>query len=442
MNILANLKQLIEVEDKVLLAVSGGIDSMVMLDLFAKQFPKYKIGIAHCNFSLRGEDSLKDMLLVEKIAKQYGIELHKIIFDTNKEMELRGKNLQETARELRYEWFDKICKEYGFEKIATAHNKNDNIETFFVNCVRGTGIRGLTAIPVVNGKIIRPVIELTRDEIVKYAQQNNIEFRDDKSNATTKYLRNALRHNIIPQLIEKNDNFIEVMSDNIERIKQSVAFLDYSIKKIENEVMEVRNSTTYIDMNKLSQQSQNQYVLYEILHKMGFSKVITESIYNCFKKQISGKTFNSKSHTAYLNRSTIEVVEQVTKSFCIDVLKDSAEWIINKNTFTQNVVPYTSDINLKSDKYTAFLDYDKLEQTLQIRNWKHGDSFYPFGMKQSKQLSDFFIDNKISISKKNSYPIVCSGDDIIWVAGLRIDNRYAVNQNTKRVLISKLLLSE
>lgn len=431
---MTEIDKLVSENDKILLAVSGGIDSMVMMDFFRKQFPKDRLAVAHCNFSLRGDDSIKDMELVEQMAFKNELHFHKIIFDTETEMHLRRKGLQETARELRYEWFEQLTKEYCYAKIATAHNTNDNIETFFVNCVRGTGIRGLAGIPVVNNKIIRPFINITRDDIVKYASRNRLSYREDKSNASTKYLRNSIRHRIIPEMIERNEHFISMMNDNIFRVKESVEFIDFMIDAFASKYVVTDENIDKIDISKINPKYVS-YILYEIMRKYGFAKVVTNSILINISAS-SGNTFQSKTHIAYINRGFIEIkkndldIYEGAFSFSKDANAVELESGILHFKLVDNI-----DIDLKCEPNIAMLDYDKLGAKLTVRQWHYGDYFYPFGMSNKKALSDFFIDKKISVSQKKQIPVLCNDSDIVWILGLRSDNRYRVTNETVKVLI-------
>ena len=435
------IKTMFTPNDKILLAVSGGIDSMVMLDIFHNLYPTEQLAIAHCNFSLRGKDSIKDMEEVIERAAHYNIKLHHIIFDTNKEIIERGITLQETARELRYEWFGQLSEEFGYTKIATAHNKNDNVETFFVNCVRGTGIRGLTGIPISNGLVVRPVLSLTRSDIEQYANRNNVCFRNDKSNSTTKYLRNYIRHEIIPVLKEKSPNFVSVMNSNIEKVRQSVEFINYFVNELSDKYLIKNKDCISLEISKINNYPMGEYLLFEILSKFGFTRSASDSILKSYTNNLSGREFYSKTNKAYLNRGVLEIFTQndIDIENNIIIPKEDGDYNIGTKTLSLRIVEYTPDIDLKTPKNIAIFDYEKLDDEITIRKWQNGDWFIPFGMSNRKQLSDLFIDSKVSISQKKQIPLMCSGDDIVWVVGLRFDNRYKVSEQTTKILICEYI---
>ena len=440
-NCVEALKSMFSKNDKILLAVSGGIDSMVMLDIFSKIYPIEQLAIAHCNFSLRAEDSIKDMNLVEKRAKEYNIKLNNIIFDTYKEIEQRGVTLQETARELRYEWFEQLSEESGYTKIATAHNKNDNVETFFVNCVRGTGIRGLTGIPIKNGIIVRPVISLTRSDIVAYAARNKVAYRDDKSNSTTKYLRNSIRHEVIPILEQRNSNFVAIMDSNIDKIRQSVDFINYFVNDFSSKYLIRELDVISLNMKHIATYPIAEYLLFEVLSEFGFSKMISDSMLNSYHNKLSGREFHSKTNKAYLNRGVLEIFEQ--KETClienISIPKQEGRYMVGEMTLILKVEDYNDRVNLKTASNVAIFDYDSVGTEMVVRGWQNGDWFVPFGMNNKKQLSDLFIDSKVSIYQKKQIPIICSEENIIWVVGLRTDNRYRVSEKTAKILICEYI---
>ncbi len=426
-----NKPKIFNSSDKILLAVSGGVDSMTMLDFFAKNMSKDNFAVAHCNFSLRGEDSISDMHIVEDICQKQGITLHKIVFDTYSEIKKRAKTLQEVARELRYDWFEELAQKYSYTKIATAHNANDNIETVFVNCVRGTGVRGYTGIPLVNGKIIRPLLSYTREEILDYAKANGVVWREDKSNATVKYLRNSIRHELMPVLSSRNDNFLEVMQNNIQKVSESVCFLDFCISKYSEKYVSQSN----IDLVGLMNEEFSNYILFEIMQKWDFSRSVTDSICISYKNGETGKYFISRTNKALLDRGTLIISTHCDTTFDIDFSKNQKyiDFGIGKIFF--EISPYNLDTELKTPKHKAIFDYDKLAENLKIRTWHTGDEFQPFGMLGKKLLSDLFIDLKLSRNEKNSTPILCNNSDIIWVVGHRTDKRYSVDKNTKNLLV-------
>lgn len=421
--------------DKILLAVSGGVDSMVMFHLFTTM--DYEYGVAHCNFSLRGDESDADTSLVERVASERGVTLHKIKFDTLKEIEKSGESLQMVARRLRYDWFEELCVDYGYTKIAIAHNSGDTIETFFINLVRGTGVRGLTGIPPIRERIIRPIMNISRDEIESYAKRNGVEWRNDSSNSGTKYLRNKLRHITIPQMNEIEPDFSNIMISNISKVSDAVSFIDCVVDEIRGKSFSQYRGRTTISLSILTKYNPFDFVLYELLSPFGFKHNVVTEIITSYNSSEESKKFESICNSAFLTRGLLIISpkEMVEYSGDIEIIESFNNIFSENNYKLEFELLDIREVNSFKESESAFFDADKISLPLSVRSWHEGDAFVPFGMTGRKKLSDYFVDNKINVLDKNKERLLInSNGDILWLIGKRSDNRYRVTKNSKRVL--------
>ncbi|MBO7313619.1 MAG: tRNA lysidine(34) synthetase TilS [Alistipes sp.] len=421
-------------DDKILLTVSGGVDSMVMMALTAAA--GYKFGVAHCNFQLRGKESDEDELLVEREAKRLGVEFYNKRFDTTGEMERTGESMEMAARRLRYQWFRELCDEHGYTAIAIAHHSNDSIETFFINMLRGTGLRGLTGITTQVGRLVRPMMFATRKDIHDYAVAHRIPFREDSSNRSTKYLRNKVRIGLVPMLKEINPQFTTIMRRNIARLSQAQDFINAAIDILKGESLEHNGDIDILRVGKIRPTLPRNYVIYEILNsEYGFKGDVVDALCHALDAGATGRRFYSREWVAVVDRGDV-VVAQITD-------EDSCETIVEKGvarSYIGGSVLYYESCNidfidtLDQGDNVALLDADKLKFPLRVRRWQEGDWFVPFGMSGRKKLSDYLIDKKVSMAEKSRQFVLLSGDDIVWVVGRRLDDRYAITRKTENVL--------
>ncbi len=422
--------------NKIILAVSGGIDSMVMTDLFSAL--DNELIVAHCNFRLRGHESDEDEEFVKDICVNNDLTFISKKFDTLSYAEENKISVQMAARDLRYNWFDELRLENAFDYVATAHNLDDQVETFFINLCRGTGIRGLTGISSKNGYLIRPLSHFTREEIEIYASQNEIKWREDSSNISEKYIRNRIRHKVLPLMKEINPSFSKTMEGNINNLSrvQSI-YINYIDDK--KELILRRTGNYYsISIQSLLKEEFSQSVLYEILADLNFSPSSIKDIWESLWAS-PGKKFYSGTHRLIKDREDliIEVYKEPDdKKYYIDQDQKEVSHPIklsleSAEAGTLSIPPYPD---------VACLDAEKLSFPLIIRKWHPGDYFQPLGMQNSKKLSDFFVDNKFSIPQKENTWLLCSGQDIAWVIGYRIDNRFRITNNSHKVL--KICLME
>lgn len=427
--------ELFSKKDKVLLAVSGGIDSVVMCHLFADA--KIGFGIAHCNFNLRGQESDDDEAFVKQLAKKYDAAFHTMRFDTGAFAKEKDISIQMAARELRYTWFEEIRKNNKYHCIAVAHHKGDVTETMLINFIRGTGIQGLHGILPKQNKIVRPLLFTNRDELAAYAKQHKLQHREDSSNASDKYLRNNIRLNIIPELKKINPSIENTMNETAHRLGQTESVLKKLIEDCKKEVMKKDKGATSISIKKLQEYTPVEFYLYELVKDFKFNGDTVKNIVAALKGG-SGKMFYSATHSLLIDRENLIIHGLIKKgSHAYSFTKDADE-IKTPLPIRLKRSERSKTFKAPASKNIACFDLDKISNTLSIRKWKDGDSFIPIGMKGKKKLSDFFIDNKFSLHDKENTWLMLSGNEIIWVIGHRVDDRYKITDATKQLLICEL----
>jgi len=413
-------------KSKVLIAISGGIDSTVLT--FLTHGLKMDCTLAHCNFKLRASESDLDEIFVKKLGVFLNIPTITTSFDTQKYASENGISTQMAARDLRYNWFKKLLKEKEIDYVLTAHHKEDVLETFLINFTRGTGLDGLLGIPEINGAIIRPLLNFTREDISKYAKKNKIEWREDKSNQSTKYLRNKIRHTVIPILKELNPNLLKTFEKTQKNLHESHLLIDEYIGTLKKEILsQDKDGNTKISINKIKSLKHPKAHLYELLKPYGFKswKDITSLI-----KAQTGKQLFSKSHRLIKNREEFLLSKINDGSKDINIIPIDIKSIDSPIQLTFKEV----DLNEVFNSYSAYIDKNLLNNTLVLRKWEKGDYFYPIGMKGKKKLSKFFKDEKLSLLEKENTWLLCSGNEIVWVIGKRLDNRYKITKKTKSIL--------
>ncbi len=418
--------------DRILLAVSGGIDSVVMTHLFREA--DFSCAIAHCNFQLRGVDSESDENFVRSLGASLEMAVFVKRFDVEEETSEKGISVQMAARDLRYAWFEEMLTEQSFDLLATAHNMNDSVESFFLNLSRGTGIRGLQGIPASNGKIIRPLLFASRKDIIAYCNQNQLEFRVDGSNQETKYRRNKIRHDIIPIMEQINPSFIETMSLNMNRLNEIQGIFKQFVETTRKELFEETPGCITIDVKKLAALYPRGTWFYELFFPFGFTRSQCEGIEKIIDAK-PGKRSISTSHQLFKDRDQLILLKSTHKSF---------ERYYLDRPENLSLLPFSMDVEvlerqelekIPTDRMIAAIDFDEIQFPLTIRHWTHGDYFYPLGMNQIKKLSDFFVDTKVPVPEKERAWILASGKKIVWIMGHRIDHRFRITNKTTRVLL-------
>jgi len=432
-------ESLFENDDKILLTVSGGPDSVVLCELFYRA--KYNFGIAHCNFHLRGKESDEDEIFVRDLSKKYKVQFYVKHFNTKKYAKDNHISIEMAARDLRYNWFFELLKKEKYKYIATGHHLDDQIETFFINIIRGTGIAGLHGIISKQNNIIRPLLFAYRNDIEAFLKKNNIPFRTDSTNNSVKFMRNKFRNLILPQLYQINKNYKKTIINDIKRLKDAEFIYKTKINEVKKNILIKEGKNILIPIEKLKELNPLRTYLFEFLSSYNFNFSTVEDIISRLD-DISGKQFFSSSHRLIKDREYLIISELDKKSEA-----NAIEFFINENDLFINTpvslkfkkLIYNKDFIISKDKFIACFDKDKLKFPLQIRKWKKGDYFYPFGMNKKKKLSDFFIDEKFSLLEKEKIWLLCSDNDIVWIIGKRIDNRFRIRNNTKNIFQAVLV---
>ncbi len=421
-------KDLLTSSDRVLIAVSGGLDSMVLLHLFHKL--DLNIAVAHCNFQLRGDESDRDEEFVRDHCDKINTPFFCKRFETNNYATESKISIQMAARELRYAWFQETMENQGFSKLATAHHFNDSIETMLINWVRGAGMDSLTGIRATRANIIRPLLFALRDEIVTYAAANQITWREDISNQTDDYQRNFIRHQVIPQLKRINPSLEHTIRESVHKIEDEAAFNKKSVDDWKEKFMVRQGEVIMIGKIGFVHPAHGASLLWNCVKSFGFSYEHCKEALEIKDKQ-PGKQFLSGSHKLVVDRDHFVLTPEESHW---------SEVSIQANQHSATLGSWKLDIALPRDsKFSdttneAVLDADKLVFPLRWRKWKPGDYFFPLGMEHRKKISDFLIDNKISVGEKDSVTVLEAAGEIVWVVGHRIDNRFKLTDNTKRTI--------
>lgn len=421
-------------DDKILLTVSGGVDSMVMLSLFAAS--GYNIGVAHCNFGLRGAESDEDEVVVAREAAKYGVVCYNKRFDTTGEMERTGESMEMAARRLRYAWFYELCDTYGYNVIAVAHHADDSIETFFINLLRGTGLKGLTGIHRQMGKVVRPLMFASRKELLEYAVAHHIPFREDSTNRSTKYLRNKIRLGLIPMIREINPKFTALMRGNLYRLNDAQQFIEVAVGKIRDIVTERHEGVDTIHTDRIDADFPLNFVIYTLLNTTyGFKGDVVDELCHALEQGQTGKRFYSREYVACIDRGNIVVSRIAECDDCETTVEQGAMRSYCGNSvlyYEHTDIDNITDYSVPQD--VALVDEDKLHYPLCLRRWREGDWFVPFGMTGRKKVSDYLIDHKVSVVEKSRQFVLVSGEDIVWLVGRRIDDRFRITDKTEKIL--------
>lgn len=412
-------------ESRLLLAVSGGIDSMVLLHLCKAS--NFDIAVAHCNFQLRGEESNEDEKFVTEYCKKNNISIFVTHFDTEAYAKEQKQSIQVVARRLRYDFFHSILINNDYDYILTAHHLNDSLETFLINFTRGTGLEGLTGIPQQNDKIVRTLLPFSKMEIEEYAIKNSITWREDSSNQTEKYQRNKFRHSVVPILQEQNINLLQSFQNTLEYLKQAQSMVEDASQMVYDKVVS-EEDTVKISLTKLLTFPNFKAYLHHWLTEFGFTA--WEDIYNLVHTQ-SGKQVLSENYILLKDRNYLILFPKQNEDQSVHYLvkKDQKEVKFPLKLSLCN----TDDIS-NAEPTAIFVDEEKLTFPLVIRKWKEGDVIFPFGMDGSKKLSKYFKDEKYSLFDKANTWLLCSNDEIVWVIGKRQDDRFRITQETTRIL--------
>lgn len=423
-------------QQRVLLAVSGGKDSVMMTRLFVES--GYSVGIAHCNFGLRGVESDADEALVYQLAKTLDVPFYVTRFDTTGYARGAGISIQMAARELRYAWFETIRASQGYDYIAVAQHRNDHVETLMLNLVRGTGLAGLRGIQPKRGHVIRPMLFLSAAEIEKYVEQHGLAYRDDASNFSTKYARNKIRMEVIPRLKELNPDLEATLAKNMTHFNDAYVVLQRYIEYLRTQLFHKHNAEEWrISIADLTDLYPQEFLLYELFKPFGFSEAVLTDLARSLPGT-PGKRFASPSHVLYIDREEVVISPSVPATdnvvydtaAVLEKVGDCVQW--GGYRFEAQLSTYTA---VAMNPHIAQFDARKIVFPLQIRSWKKADMFQPLGMSGRKKLSDLYVSLKIPAYRKHTVPVVVNGNgDILWVVPYRMDDRYKITSKTKKVL--------
>ena len=420
-------------ERKLLIAISGGIDSVVLTHLCFKSH--LNISLAHCNFNLRGKESEEDEEFVLQLAENLNLEVFVQNFETEAYAKENKLSTQTAARALRYNWFEDLASQLQFDYILTAHHADDNLETFLINLTRGTGLDGFVGIPEINGIIVRPLLKFSREDIEAYAKTNKLTWREDSSNASTKYLRNRLRHEIVPKLKEINPQLLQNFEKTLGYLKDSNDIIEDRVEAVSDDVItHVSESAMHFNIEEIQKLNNPKAYLFQLLKDYNFTE--WNDLTNLLDAQ-SGKYVLSNTHRLLKDRDSLILSElNLGETELIYISESESQ---SETPFGTLHIESTKQIN-KLSQSTIYVDKDLLKYPLTVRKWQKGDYFYPFGMQGKKKLSKFFKDEKLSLLDKENIWLLCSENDIVWIINQRLDNRFRVSETTKNIL--KIALHE
>lgn len=431
-------------DKKLLIAISGGIDSRVLVHLFYKL--NYDLTLAHCNFMLRGKESNKDEEFVIELGEKIKAPTFTIQFDTEEYAAENNVSTQMAARDLRYSWFHKLVTQNNIDYIITAHQKDDVIETFLINLTRGTGLDGLTGIPEINGNIVRPLLHFTRNDILIYATKKKLIWREDSTNSSIKYVRNKIRHKVVPFLKEINPNLLDSFGNTLENLKGSQQIVKDRVQNVREKTVTTHGKNFHFNIEELQKLNNPKVYLYELLNEYGFTE--WDDITDLLNAQ-SGKQVFSKTHRLLKDRAVLILssVENIEESMVFEIPENTSKISfpialefhkIEIPSDTKNNENKVLDELFLDEKNTISIDCSKLHFPLTIRKKQKGDKFYPIGLNGKKKVSKFFKDEKLSLIEKENTWLLISKNEIVWVIGKRLDNRFKVSKTTSTILKIKL----
>lgn len=414
----------------VLIAVSGGVDSIVLAHIISTL--NIKSAVAHCNFKLRDDESDEDETFVKNNASKLQLPFYTKSFDTKKYAVQNKLSVQVAARVLRYEWLESLRKELNFGCIATAHHANDNAETILQHIIDGSGLAGLRGIPEENEFVVRPLLRVFKNELVEYAIENKLQYRNDSSNEKTNYTRNKIRHELIPLLSNFNPSIVETLNADATRWNDAFLIYNHSLKKLKRKLLKQVNQHFTIHISSLRSYEFAPTLLYELLKDFGFNSHQADEIRNALDVE-TGKQFYSNTHRVIKDRTQLIVAKKEIASFHQVVENGNATFELPNGKLSFEQIANSPEINFTNTRY-QYLDADKLQFPLTLRPWKKGDYIYPFGLNKKKKISDVFTDKKLSLPEKEEQPLLQSGEHVVALPGLLIDHRFRVTSSTRSLL--------
>lgn len=417
--------------DLILVALSGGADSVALLHLFKTL--NYSVIAAHCNFHLRGKESNKDEEFVKKYCSKLDIPLKINHFNTIEYANEKKISIEMAARELRYNWFEELKTEMNLNYIATGHHGDDSIETFFINLIRGTGLKGLTGIAWRKGNIIRPMLFASSLEIKEYCKSNSLSYRTDSTNNETIYYRNKIRHNVIPVFKKMNPSFFVTMQNNMDYLAENELIVEEQLNEIANQIIAREDDLLLVSIKEILEYKFPKNLLLHIFQPFGFSGNQVWQIINSLNST-SGKQFFSNNYRIVKDRFNLILTPKIKLDDEVYKIQSGQREVELPINLKLNIIDKTESFKYSTNPHLVHLDAEKLVYPLNIRHSQEGDKFQPLGMTNFKKLSDFFIDNKFSLVEKENTWVMTSNNDIAWIIGQRIDNRFKITNTTTKIL--------
>ncbi len=417
-------------EEKILLAVSGGMDSVVMAHLFHQA--KCSFAIVHCNFGLRGEESDADEAFVKKLAKKYKVACYTEQFETEAFARQEKVSIQMAARMLRYEWFERLLTAEGFAYLATAHHQNDVLETVLFNLTKGTGISGLHGIRPKFRRVIRPLLFADRDSIYEYVVENQLAWREDSSNQSSKYHRNLIRNEVVPLLKQINPNLEGTIAQTVEKVSAVENSYEAELDRLRGTILQSDGETTKVHFGLLGSETEPVIKLFGLLKPFHFSYEQVLNIWQALNAE-PGKQFDSPTHLLIKDRTELIITPKKLNAFRSALIEKEQTTFEHEGIQLKAEIVPVAGYRISTSPKIAALSLETLQFPLKLRRWKEGDWFCPLGMTQKKKLSDFLIDEKVPLNLKDQVWVLLSGDSIVWVLGRRIDNRFKLTEKTEQV---------
>jgi tRNA(Ile)-lysidine synthase len=428
--------QLFKADDVVLAAVSGGMDSVLLVHLL--KAAGYKFAIAHCNFQLRGAEANADQHFCRQLALDMEAPFHTVNFDTQTYAQEQKLSIQMAARELRYQWFGQLCQAHNYAAVALAHHQNDAIETILLNLTRGTGIAGLHGILPKNNLWVRPLLFLNREEIAALIKQHQLTYVEDSSNSSTKYARNKLRHEVIPKLKELNPNLEQTFERNLSHFRELEQLLQQQVALAKKQVWTEHDSEVHLSIHGINQLQPQRLLLGGLLKEHGFNDTSIDDVISSLTKH-SGRVFESAGFLLVLDRDKL-ILSPKTGDNLLPATIDPEDEAVRFGNCLFKITQANEPGAIPQNAVVAMVDFGLLLYPLTLRSWQQGDYFMPLGMSTRKKLSDFFVNQKVPVHQKTQIPILVNGNgEVIWVAGYRLDNRYKLTDQTKKVTIFEIL---
>nr|WKN37090.1 tRNA lysidine(34) synthetase TilS [Tunicatimonas sp. TK19036] len=427
-----NDNRLFEPTDRILLSVSGGIDSVVLTHLFAQEYDHW--AIAHANFQLRAEESEQDEAFVRQLAEKYQVPFYSHSFEAQAYAEQQQLSIQMAVREVRRAWFLEFRAQHNFDYIALAHHHNDQLETLLLNLTKGSGIAGLRAMLPKNDVWVRPLLCATKEEITVYAQEQQLTWREDRTNKTVKYQRNWIRHRVIPALQEINPSLLQTTQSTVERLREVEAIFQAEVARVRKKAVSEKDGKIFIRKKIMKEHPQAASLLTEWLSPYGFSWDEVQQIMGALQQDAQpGLQFLSATHQLWVERKALVITPQTDQAGIAAQSHEEGQVTQTTLGYMEAAIIDRKGYQIKAEASIAALDYERLQFPLELRVWQPGDAFQPLGMPHRKKVSDFLVDTKVPLYQKQDVLVLLSAGEIVWVVGSRVDHRYRITDRTQKV---------